>query len=85
MGCSPWGCKRVEYDLATEQEKGALERESFFWGEECLVRYLNNSMQAGASQMAHESTRQCRRHRFSLWGQEDPLEEEMATGSSILA
>ena len=26
-----------------------------------------------------------KRHRFSPWGQEDPLEEDMATHSSILA
>ena len=28
---------------------------------------------------------QCRRQGFDPWGQEDPLEEEMATHSSILA
>ena len=32
-----------------------------------------------------ESTCQCRRHGFDPWGQEDPLEKEMATQSSILA
>ena len=37
--------------------------------------------------MVKESTCQCRRckiHRFQSLGQEDPLEEEMATHSSIL-
>jgi len=28
---------------------------------------------------------QSRRHRFDPWGQEDPLEKEMTTHSSILA
>ena len=32
-----------------------------------------------------ESTCQCRRHRVRFLGQEDPLEEEMAPHSSILA
>ena len=32
-----------------------------------------------------ESNCQCRRREFSPWGQEDPLEEEIATHSSILA
>jgi len=32
-----------------------------------------------------ESACQCRRHRFNLLSREDPLEEEMATHSSILA
>ena len=32
-----------------------------------------------------ESTCQCRRHRFDPLSQEDPLEEEMATHSSVLA
>ena len=32
-----------------------------------------------------ESACQCRRCRFDPWGWEDPLEEEMATHSSILA
>ena len=32
-----------------------------------------------------ESACQCRRHRFSLLGQEDPLEKEIVTHSSILA
>ena len=32
-----------------------------------------------------ESACQCRRHRFSLWVRQIPLEEEVATQSSILA
>ena len=32
-----------------------------------------------------EPTCQCSTLRFHLWGREDPLEEEMATHSSILA
>ena len=32
-----------------------------------------------------ESNCQCRRREFSPWGQEDPLEEEIATHFSILA
>ena len=32
-----------------------------------------------------ESACQCRRHGFDLWDQEDALEKEMATHSSILA
>ena len=31
------------------------------------------------------STRECRIHGFDPWVQEDPLKEEMATHSSILA
>ena len=37
------------------------------------------------AQMIKNLSQQCRRSRFSPWGGEDPLEEGMATHSSILA
>ena len=53
------------------------------FGCECLLIYRAGGLSG------EESTCQCRRHRQEMWvqspGQEDPLEEEIETQSSVLA
>ena len=86
-GISPW-----QWALQTRQRLNsqnpspplfhALEAQCSIWG---LMYACNCGFPGGAT--GKELAWQCRRHEMWVWplGQEDPLEEEMATHSSILA
>ena len=69
MGCSPWG---------HHKESGATEQLTLTY---LLIVSLGLSRWLSGKDSAH----QCRRRGFDPWVGKIPLEEEMATHSSILA
>ena len=76
----PWGHK--ELDMT---ERLTLCVFSPIANENCLCHHLSIYLGFPWGLSGKESACQCRRPRFSPWVWEDPLEEEVATHSSILA